>query len=455
MDVQRAHAQGKLTVPEAGVRGRFFTFILWTLSLGLLCSLLAAAYYVHGLTREWRAAESAGDTVQVPKRAANGVVKLGKELAESHGIQDEPAQSHVWQERLTIYGRVVPNSRAVTEVRASFAGMVKAVPGGKWPLPGTRVHAGQVFGWLDVRFGPQERLDLQAKLADARAKQNGADEVIKVQQARIDRLKSAGQSVSRSELDAALTQIADAQTQLAMAKAGVQQWQDALTAIDSHKEKNSVAWSQPLTAPADGEVTELAARPGMAVEAGGLIARLVDFRQVLLRLDFPVAALSAGPPEQVELLTVMPPPPSLEGPTNRPDSAASARPVIARMVGAAPQVEAAAQLAGFWYEVEPGASAQVSTWRPGLFVRTFVRTADAVKRNAVTVADGALLYHQGRALVYVRLSPGRFERREVQVLGRENGRWVLATGVTAGEPVVSRNAQVLLSEEFRGDADND
>src|SRR5260370_31672529 len=36
-----------------------------------------------------------------------------------------------------------------------------------------------------------------------------------------------------------------------------------------------------------------------------------------------------------------------------------------------------------------------------------------------------------------------------QVLGREAGRWVLASGVTPGELVVSRRAQALLSEEFR------
>jgi hypothetical protein len=57
--------------------------------------------------------------------------------------------------------------------------------------------------------------------------------------------------------------------------------------------------------------------------------------------------------------------------------------------------------------------------------------------------------------VYVRIAPGRFERREVQVLGRENDRWVLASGVRPGEAIVIRNAQVLLSEEFRADVDND
>ena len=75
----------------------------------------------------------------------------------------------------------------------------------------------------------------------------------------------------------------------------------------------------------------------------------------------------------------------------------------------------------------------------------------------MTVPSTALLYHLGRTLVYVRIGSGRFERREVRVLGREGERWVLAAGVAAGEPVVYRQAQVLLSEEFKpqGDMDND
>jgi hypothetical protein len=64
-------------------------------------------------------------------------------------------------------------------------------------------------------------------------------------------------------------------------------------------------------------------------------------------------------------------------------------------------------------------------------------------------------------LVYVRKTPTEkaeiFARREVQVLGRKQNRWVLATNqdLGAGEEVVSRNAQMLLSEEFRMDVDND
>jgi hypothetical protein len=65
-------------------------------------------------------------------------------------------------------------------------------------------------------------------------------------------------------------------------------------------------------------------------------------------------------------------------------------------------------------------------------------------------------------LVYVRVKPGAYERREVRPLGREGDSWVLAarrpsdpTGLEPGEVVVHRGAQVLLSEEFRSDVDVD
>ena len=115
------------------VRGAVVFGLTWAVGLGLLAGLLAAAYYVHDWMLGRRAAEAAGDAVQAPKRAANNVVKLGATLAESHGIKDEPALSVQWQERVTAYGRVVPNARATAEVRAAFGGTLRATSDSPWP----------------------------------------------------------------------------------------------------------------------------------------------------------------------------------------------------------------------------------------------------------------------------------------------------------------------------------
>jgi hypothetical protein len=422
----------------------------WPAALAALAGLLWLGYLGNQWARQRRAAEAVEET---PKRAANRVIKLGAVLARSLGLEDEQAVDSRWQPRAAAYGRVVPNPRATTEVRVAFGGVLRAPEQGAWPKLGDRVKAGQVLARLDVRVGPQERLDLTTKLDEARLKLKGAEEHVRINQARYDRLRRAGDGVSRSELDAARKDLTEARTQQETAAAAVKGWQKALDAITGRTGGEEKTWTQPLTCPSEGEVVEAAGRPGVAIEAGGLVVRVVDFRAALVRLELPPEALAEGPPEAVEVFAQAPIASALEGASNRPEPPSPAAAFSARLVGPAPHVEVASQHAAYWYEADVGGSAG-SGWRPGLFVKALVKSPGEAAK-AVAVPRGALLYHEGRALVYVRLSPGRFERREVRVLGGEGERWVLSEGVAAGEAVVSRRAQVLLSEEFRQQVDDD
>jgi hypothetical protein len=448
---------------------RSWLFLLkWPIAVLLLAGLIAAGYLVNDRLQSQRTAGAAGDKAETPKRGANSIIKLGAELAESHGVKDEPAQAVVWYPQVTVYGRVVPNPQATVEIRSPFAGTLRADPDNAWPIQGRWLRAGQVVGRLDIRVGPQERLDIQAKLDDARAKQEGAEDVLKVQQERMDRfLKQPGfESMARDDFDKARVAVVEARTQVATAKAAVDLWQKALDILDKRGDRATSPWNEPLSAPADGEVTELAGRPGTVVESGGLLARLVDFRRVLVRLELPPELLASGPPPaQVEIVAV-PPATQPLGSAEAVESAAQAVP--ATLVGPAGQVDAVSQLAAYWYEADTthraksnptkkgnGTSSNGSTWRPGLFVQAHLKSSQAKPQQAVSIPQTALLIHQGRTLVYVRLSPGRYERREVRLLGREGDRWMVSAGVAAGEHVVYRQAQILLSEEFRGDVDTD
>ncbi len=445
--------------------------VRWVVAVGLLGGFLALAYVLRGQIGGRHDGDDAGET---PRRIQNNAIKLGAQLAESYGLKDVPAEIAPWHPHLTLHGRVVPNPQATAEIRTPFAGTLRA-DRESWPELGKRVSAGQVLGYLDIRVGPEVRLELLTKLNDALARREGAKKIVKIQQERVDRFESASGSIARADLDAARVQLNEARIQLASAEASVAVWQDALAQINHQGDRKDAAWSYPLKTPFPGVVTDVAAGPGTAVEAGSLIIRVVDFQRVLVRLDIPLSALAAGAPPQVELIAVAAAPAALDA-GSRPVPA-----VPAVLVGPAPQVDAASQSAGFWYEVnlaatsgKPSVSASPSPatgafpenrdkaasnlpefWRPGLFVKAEVPVQGVPAQSAVAVPRSALLYHQGRALVYVRLSPGRYERREVQVLGREGNRWLLAGGVAAGEHVVSQRAQVLLSEEFRGETDND
>jgi hypothetical protein len=114
----------------------FLSLLKWLAVLALLCGLFAGAYFVNQAMVKERASEASGDSVQAPQRAVQGVIKLSAKLAQSHGLQVEPAQSVQWAERVPVYGRVIPNPKATAEVRAAFAGTLRDAPGRLWPAPG-------------------------------------------------------------------------------------------------------------------------------------------------------------------------------------------------------------------------------------------------------------------------------------------------------------------------------
>jgi hypothetical protein len=446
----------------------------WVVAVGLLGGLLLGIYLVHEKVQRERALEAGGNKGESRERAREGKVELEEDEAERYGLEVEPAQAVQWYPSVSVYGRVVANPRATAEIRSPFAGMLRAAPGSPWPALGQRVRADQTLGRVDVRVGPEVRLDLENKLADARIRQRGAEEEVKLQQGRADSLKAvtSQQILSRAELDAALIQLAQARNQLATAQAAAGLWEKALREVEGRKGEENSLWSQPLLAPTDGEVTDLAGRAGMAVEAGALVLTVVDFRRPLVRLDIPPEVLAAGLPPQVELFATPATPSALRGILNPPQSAAPGAYAPwseGTLVGPAPQVDVASQFVGYWYEVKklpgPGGDPRDAVWRPGLQVKAHVRSPGAGSQPAVSVPAPAVLYHEGRALVYVRVKADKYQRREVRLLGREGDRWILArregkapTGVAPAEAVVSRQAQVLLSEEFKllgGDADND
>jgi hypothetical protein len=455
--------------------GRFMAKALTVAVVVALLGGLAALAYV---VRE-RVVANRPPEPQPPKRVElPGEVTLKIGLAESLLLEVEPARpEEQWVEPVVVYGQVVPNPQATVEVRAPFAGTLREHPGA-WPQPGKWFKAGALLGWVDIRVGPQDKLDLQNKLNDAKQKHEEAVKTLKVQQTRLDSLDAAPKSIPQREREVARLEFNQAKTQEELARAVVNRLQEILTEINREGGRQTATWSFALTAPAAGEVTELAARPGAAVEAGALIVRLVDQRRPMVRLDLPPEVLPKGPPPVVDLSAIAPTPPALRGVRNQPLAAAPARTVRVHVLGLAPAVNPASQFAGYLYEVSgppdengdtiggrhEGLMTDGLAWRPGLFVKAnvpAVPSPPAKIRQAVSVPEAALLFHQGRALVYVLKSKDDkticYARTEVQVLGRKDSRWVLAASQFLDDQVqvVVRNPQSLLSEEFKADVDND
>jgi hypothetical protein len=458
---------------------RILSLFKWVAALCLIGGLFLAAYWINGQMRSERASVGEEEKVQSLRRTKDGVVNLGIEESHRYGFQESPARAVSWTERVPVYGQVVINPRAVVEVRSPFSGTLRSASDTPWPAPGRWVRSGQTLGWVDIRIGAQERLTLQDNFNNARLKTQGAEKVVALQRERVRRVESVSRSqiVPGQQLDDAKVLLAEAETQLSMATAAANLWQKALEDVDRPGHRETTTYSQPLVSPGGGEVTELTARAGMLVEAGGLVAQLVDFNRLLVRMEIPPQLLAVGSPGPLRLQAIAADRTSQRGIV--PDAAPADMPntVEAVPVGPAPRVDVPSQFIGYWYESEPerpegraGRAGSVSAegdspgplWRPGLQVKASITLPNARSRPAVAVPLGAVLFHQGRALVYVRLRPGAYERREVRLLGREGDSWALTarqppdpSGLEPGEVVVQRGAQVLLSEEFRGDVNAD
>ena len=415
---------------------QILTWTAWPLTLAVLAGAAVLALSIRDGTQEELSQENAPTNV-----SAHGV-QLDDETIQLAGLTYESAQSVEWTPRITAYGRVVPNPAATAEVRTRYAGTLRLAKGHDWPRPGDTLQAGETFGQLLIRVDPQQRIDLMVRLNEAKANKVGADKVVNLTTDRIGRLRAAGEAVARVEVDTALTQLADAEARSKAAQATVESWEQAIAALDNPESDKNQTWMEPLIAPITGEVLGLPAQPGEAMEAGVAVLRLTNFDSILIRVEFPPHAIRSHPPSKIRLTPI----------------AAPNQPGEAELVGLAPDVEAISQYPAYWYRrtlESPSIGNGPAIWRPGLVLRAEVPDPMAEPRKAVMLPAGSVLYHEGRPLVYVRTSEGRYERRPVEVLGKEKEQWIISDGVQAGEHVVNQRAQVLLSEEFRGEADED
>jgi biotin carboxyl carrier protein len=375
---------------------------------------------------------------QRPTERQNGLVtfKRGIDPITSYGLETTPAQQTDWQPRLFVDGRVVPNPQATLEVRAPFAGVVSTESATPLFRVGAHVEAGRTLALLEARFSPLEKLDLKAKSASAEASFLGAEEIVKIRQERVQRLgqMQAG-TIARGEVDLAGIQFTEAKMQKDIALLQWNLWKQALASVG----KNSIV--VPIPVPSTGEIAFIGAQGGTNVEAGQLLVRIVDFQRVLLRLDFPLSQTGAAAPAGIEAE-------ALADAANPPHWRAVLR-------GPAPAIEIALQKSSFFYEIVPSENGIVPSWRPGLYVKAIMPDPDASPQSVRAIPASALLVHQGRTLVYIQINERRYERSEVTILGRQGDTLYVTSGVRAGDRVVSKHAQVLLSEEFRSDTDDD
>lgn len=115
----------------------------------------------------------------------------------------------------------------------------------------------------------------------------------------------------------------------------------------------------------------------------------------------------------------------------------------ARLVGAAARADPRVPGRGTYYVV-PGSSGLV----PGMSVTAQLATGGPVQ--GATVPASALVSWQGRNWIYRRRGDGAFVRVAISTDQRDQAGNYIVHDLAVGTPVVTRGAQLLLSEELKG-----
>jgi len=251
----------------------------------------------------------------------------------------------------------------------------------------------------------QELLDLASRIADANAQLQKAQAGLKASRAEYDRLKSLAkdpQNVSEKNLQAAeagwKTDSASAQSAQRMLAAlegqARQQWGEAI-----------LKWLEPGSPDLD---------------------QIIQGKSVLIQISFPAAtAVAPAPAIMVR------------------DS--QEKLISASFVSSAPGTDPRFQGAGFFYLANNSGSLPA-----GLNLEAFMPGGDSMEGYLIPAS--AVIWWQGKAWVYQKQGADGFVRKEISTATPADEGWLIPRADLPEEPIVSKGAQQLLSEEFKSQA---
>jgi biotin carboxyl carrier protein len=201
--------------------------------------------------------------------------------------------------------------------------------------------------------------------------------------------------------------------------------------VAPHVALAQVSDARPLALPIGGIVTRVGAQPGALVEAGQVLLEVADYSRPLVRVAW-LDPSGRAPPARLRV-----------GPASR------ATPVPARLVGPAPDADPVTRRPAYLYRAERAWTGAT----PGTPVIAYAETPAAGGGDAgatgALVPNAAVVQWEGLAWAYRARGPGRFERVRVMTDHPSSGGWVVEGPLAAGDSVVVRGAQELVSEEFR------
>ncbi len=340
------------------------------------------------------------------------------------GLKVATLTEETYRPETVAYGALEEDASRVFTLRAPVAGVVRAQANRDWPSLGESIAADTVVGWIELRLGPVEQVDLATRASQARADADEAAAALAAARASYENKKAlnAGQKVVS---DRALE---EAEAKVKSEEARARSAARIIELLDFRQSAEEGILRMPLRIGQDGEVAEVGIRPGEAVEAGRVLLKVARYDALLARVELPVG--DAFDPTSTSARII-------------PMGFESSSLVGARVAQAA-ATEARSRGSVLLFRVNCGSL----PLRPGATVLAYL-PAPGGGQSGVEIPRSAVVRSRGHAWAYVQSSDDSFVRREVPVAQATERGWFTASGFTPGDRVVIEGAHALLSEELK------
>ena len=265
---------------------------------------------------------------------------------------------------------------------------------------GDHVKAGDVVARLDDSLLKAQLAEQKAAVAQAQATLDSAQSAA----ARADKLL-ASNAVSAETAE-------DKATAVKTGKAGVDQAEAAAERLQAQLDRTTIR------APFDGIVSSKPAVAGSIVQAGTELMKIIRDGRLEVGVLVPekdLAGISVGQAANIV--------------------DASGRAFSGSVSSIAETVNATTRLATVYVAVGEG-----SGLKPGMFARVTIETAAS---RQLTVAETALIWHDGKPAVFVIDGESKVSAHPVATGTRQNGRVAIESGLSEGDQVVVAGAGFL------------
>jgi membrane fusion protein, heavy metal efflux system len=373
--------------------GRFATAMATGAAAAVVLVVLVAVS-VSGNDHPASAARNTADAgmSDAPRRLPDGTAFVAKPTQRLLEVRTAAAKPETVRPAVNLIGRVIGDPNRTSVVQSIHGGRVIPLEGGI-PRIGQTVSKGDVLVQVDPYLPLADRTTISEKTGEI-------EQLIAVAETKLRRLRplAEGNAVPRS-------QVADIEAELA----GLRLRREAI--------RNARTEPELLRAPTDGVIALAKVVPGQVVQPQDMLFQVVDPKA------FWVEALVYGTVDATSL-----------------DSATA--------VATGGQTMPLA-FRGFSRALQHHASLvhfAVSEPPPDLSIGqpvTVVAKSGAPVTGIVVPRDAVVRSGNGEAIVWLHLEPERFEPRPVRTQPFDATRVVVAAGVTEGERVVTRGADLI------------